>query len=235
MTSPQRPSTCSANGGATSSTRRGTGSAPPSCDYTQGGPSTSTAPSMQASSGGGAASSMRGGTGPAPPSRDYTQGGPSTSRAPPNRPTMNGSNKRHADEDLPRTEVPLPTYNVDRVSHKHNRKFNANTVDYSISFQPVAQNGPMIDMLPRVSVMFDEIVDDMLQGANDRDYVRIVFNAPQLDKPVSMPFVKRNQLDKNAFSAKLESVLYNLTKRFLSMRMFLLTLYICRCPKAGKT
>ena len=31
--------------------------------------------------------------------------------------------------------------------------------------------------------------------------------SPQLDKPVSMPFVKRNQLDRNAFSAKLESVL----------------------------
>ena len=29
-------------------------------------------------------------------------------------------------------------------------------------------------MLPRVSGMFDEIVNDMLQGANDRDYVRIV-------------------------------------------------------------
>ena len=79
--------------------------------------------------------------------------------------------------------------------------------------------------------MFDEIVDDMLQGANDRDYVSIVFNAPQLDKPVSMPFVKRNQLDRNAFSAKLESALQSHKEVSLDVSFNIIHLQM---PEGGK-
>ena len=50
-------------------------------------------------------------------------------------------------------------------------------------------------------------MNDMLEGSNERDFVRIVFNSPQLDKPVSMPVVRCDQLDNNAFSTKLETVL----------------------------
>ncbi|XP_071509043.1 uncharacterized protein [Diadema antillarum] len=151
---------------------------------------------------------------------DYTQGEPSTSGLPPTQPvgkrkkkTENGghlsaaAHKRSASETLPRVDEPLPLYNVSRVSHRHNKKYNANCTDYSVSFEPVAQNGPIIDMMPRVSGMFDEIVNDMVAGANDRDFIRVVFNAPRLDKPVSMPFVRRDQLDNDAFSARLQSVL----------------------------
>ena len=82
--------------------------------------------------------------------------------------------------------------------------------------------------------MFDEIVDDMLQGSNERDYVRIVFSAPQLDKPVTMPFVKRNQLDRNAFSAKLESVLQSHEEVSLDENVSFNIIHL-QMPEGGKT
>ena len=135
-------------------------------DYTQGGPSTSGLPSAKeqpvASS---VASAVHHGTGFH--SMDYTQGGPST-----NGPRSKQSvadrtaatpidrriiivecNKRPASETLPRSDVTLP-YNVSRVSQKHNKKFNANSTDYSISFEPVSRNEPLIGMMPRVSGIF---------------------------------------------------------------------------------
>ncbi|XP_071477956.1 uncharacterized protein [Diadema antillarum] len=117
--------------------------------------------------------------------------------------------KRQAEEHaLPQLHAQqLPLYNVRKVSQRHCKKYNAAMTDYTVSFNPVGRNGPMIDMLPRVNGMFDNIVDEMIEGARDRDFVRVVFNAPRLDKPISMPFVRKDQLRHDAFSTKLQATL----------------------------
>lgn len=65
----------------------------------------------------------------------------------------------------------------------------------------------MLDAMPRVNDMFGNIIDEMLVGVRDRDFVRLVFNAPQLDRPVSLPFIRRDQMNHEAFAAKLEATL----------------------------
>ncbi|XP_030840510.1 uncharacterized protein LOC105442037 isoform X1 [Strongylocentrotus purpuratus] len=119
---------------------------------------------------------------------------------------VGGSKKRVVDAP-PAREPNLPTHHVTKVSQKHVRKYNANVTDYTVSFQPIENNGPMIEMMPRVNEMFENIIEEMVEGVNDRDFVRIVFNSPQLDRPISMPFVRRDQMNHEAFATKLENTI----------------------------
>ena len=101
----------------------------------------------------------------------------------------------------------VPMYHVNRVSQRHIRKYNANLTDYSVSFRPVENQGAMLNMIPRVRGMLGDIVDDVLTGARPRDMVRVVVNAPQLDKPIQLPFVRRDQFDRDMLGLRIESVL----------------------------
>lgn len=80
-------------------------------------------------------------------------------------------------------------------------------MDYNIAFQPAEDMGPMLDMMPRVNDMFENIIDEMLVGVRERDFVRLLLNAPQLDRPVSLPFIRRDQMNYQVFASKLESTL----------------------------
>ena len=100
-----------------------------------------------------------------------------------------------------------PLYRLKKVSQKRNKKFNASVTDYSVSFNAVDESVPLVSMLPKATGMFNDIVQDMCQGANDNDMIRLVFNAPQLDRPISMPFVRKDQLNNDMFANKLESTL----------------------------
>ncbi|XP_030836581.1 uncharacterized protein LOC105443358 isoform X2 [Strongylocentrotus purpuratus] len=68
---------------------------------------------------------------------------------------VGGSKKRVVDAP-PAREPNLPTHHVTKVSQKHVRKYNANVTDYTVSFQPIENNGPMIEMMPRVNEMFEK-------------------------------------------------------------------------------
>ena len=98
-------------------------------------------------------------------------------------------------------------YRVNRVSQRHIRKYNANLTDYSVSFRPVDSQGAILDMIPRVRGMLGDMVDDVLIGARPRDMVRVIVNAPQLDKPIQLPFARRDQFDRDMLGARIESVL----------------------------
>ncbi|XP_072173772.1 uncharacterized protein [Diadema setosum] len=117
------------------------------------------------------------------------------------------ASKKRAADAIPARDAPLPTHHITKVSQKHVRKYNANVTDYTVSFQPIENSVPIINMMPRVNEMFENIIEEMVQGVNDRDFVRLVFNTPQLDRPVSMPFVRRDQLNHEAFATKLENTI----------------------------
>lgn len=159
----------------------------PSTNYTRAGPSTSHAVAGPSST----------------PSTSYTRAGPSTSH-------VGGSSTRatkRQSETLPSRETPLPSHRVTKVSERHVKKYNARVMDYNIAFQPAENMGPMLDMMPRVNDMFENIIDEMLVGVRERDFVRLVLNAPQLDRPVSLPFIRRDQMNYQVFASKLESTL----------------------------
>ena len=101
----------------------------------------------------------------------------------------------------------LPMYHISKVSQRRIKKYKANLTDYTVSFRSVENQGPMLDMIPRIKDMFANIVDEVLADARDRDMVRVVVNAPQLDKPVQLPFIRRNQFDRDMLGSRLESVL----------------------------
>ena len=93
------------------------------------------------------------------------------------------------------------------MSQRTNKKFKANVVDYTVSFPTHNELTPLIDALPRASSLFQRIVDDMIRDASDHDMIRLVFNTPKLDKPVSLPFVRKDQLSHDVFMQKLEATL----------------------------
>ena len=101
-------------------------------------------------------------------------------------------------------------YNVTKVSEKYNKKYKTKVRYYSVVFQPVENNVPLIDMFLWINGMFEDMIDEILVGAKDNDMVRLAFNAPQLDKLMSLPFIRRDQLKNEAFVSKLESMLQSL-------------------------
>lgn len=73
-------------------------------------------------------------------------------------------------------------YNVTKVSEKYNKKYKMKVRDYSVAFQPVENNVPLIDMIPQINYGFEDMIDEILVGAKVNGMARLVFNAPQLDK-----------------------------------------------------
>lgn len=74
-------------------------------------------------------------------------------------------------------------YNVTKVSEKYNKKYKMKVRDYSVAFQPVENNVPLIDMIPQINYVFEDMIDEkILVGAKVKGMARLVFNAPQLDK-----------------------------------------------------
>ncbi len=96
-------------------------------------------------------------------------------------------------------------YSVETVHTKHVKKYKATAKDYRLRLKNLDRRA--LDALPLLSAIIDEMLKDMTIGVRPRDMVRIILQAPGLDKPIALPFIKKDDLTMDRFMARIEHVL----------------------------
>ena len=92
------------------------------------------------------------------------------------------------------------------VKQKHIKKFQAYTYDYNINFKNL-EDETLTEVLPLLGGIFDSIIDRLREGVNENDRVRLVFNSPALNFPISLPFMRLDVLTAERIFARTKAVL----------------------------
>ena len=79
-------------------------------------------------------------------------------------------------------------YSLTETSRRYIQKFGTTGVDYLLRVEPFNVRG-LKDVLKGLDELFVSILSDMTRGMADRDQVRFVMHSPQLNNPISLPFM----------------------------------------------
>ena len=124
-------------------------------------------------------------------------------------------------------------YDFESTRSKHVKKFNATEVDYRLRLKNLNDRFA-IDSLSLLSAIMDDVLGRLRDGIQPRDMMKIVLQAPGLDKPIALPFIKKDDLTIDRFITRVEHVLQskkdvalnsNMTINFVHMEM----------PEGGKS
>ena len=79
--------------------------------------------------------------------------------------------------------------------------------DHTIRFTNVASDLDLIESYERTQKIFEQLLNDVTEGMNERDQVRFVLRSTQLDTPISMPFMPVIQLTPERVFSQIERVI----------------------------
>ncbi len=88
---------------------------------------------------------------------------------------------------------------------KHVKKFKATATDYRLKLKKL--DLVALQALPTLSAIIDDVLQRLTTSIRPRDMVRIILQAPGLDKPIALPFIKKDDLTMDRFMARVEHVL----------------------------
>ena len=78
--------------------------------------------------------------------------------------------------------------------------------DHTIRFTNVVSDLDLIESYERTQKIFDQLLNDVTEGMNERDQVRFVLRSDQLDTPISIPFIPLIQLTPERVFSQIERV-----------------------------
>ena len=96
-------------------------------------------------------------------------------------------------------------YSLETVSTKHVKKYKATATDYRLRLQNLDELA--LNALPLLSAVIDDVLQSLTLGFRPKDMVRIILQAPGLDKPIALPFIKKDDLTMDRFMTRVEHVL----------------------------
>ena len=117
---------------------------------------------------------------------------------------LRGANEN--DEDAVKRDDISSYYEFESSSSKHVKKFKATATDYRLRLKNLDDTFA-IDGLSLLSAIIDDVLERLKGGIRPRDMVKIVLQAPGLDKPIALTFIKKDDLTTDRFMARVEHVL----------------------------
>ena len=97
-------------------------------------------------------------------------------------------------------------YEFESTSSKHVKKFKTTATEYRLRLKNLDDTFAL-DGLSLLSAIIDDVLERLKSGIRPRDMVKIVLNAPGLDHPLALPFIKKDDLTIDRFIARVEHVL----------------------------
>ena len=121
-----------------------------------------------------------------------------------------------------------------RIHEKQTReKFNATEVDYRLRLKNLDDTFA-IDGLSLLSAIMDDVLGRLKDGIQPRDMVKIVLQASGLDKPIALPFIKKDDLTIDRFITRVEHVLQSKKDVALNSDMTISFVHM-EMPEGGKS
>ena len=111
--------------------------------------------------------------------------------------------KRKSDGDA---EPEQDFYEIETTRKYNSKKFQMTATDHTIRFTNVVSDLDLIESYERTQKIFDQLLNDVTEGMNERDQVRFVLRSDQLDTPISIPFIPLIQLTPERVFSQIERV-----------------------------
>ena len=96
-------------------------------------------------------------------------------------------------------------YSLKTISTKHVKKYKATATDYRLRLRNLDELA--LNALPLLSAVIDDVLQSLTLDFRPKDMVRIILQAPGLDKPIALPFIKKDDLTMDRFMTRVEHVL----------------------------
>ena len=107
-------------------------------------------------------------------------------------------------KQLRKKDKPEDFYTIKRIKEQTIEKFKTNASTYKVTFQDIEVTEDVVLTLRR---LFSALFGELTRGAKSEDLVRVTVQSPSLDYPISIPFLKVNELTADRFMSELERVL----------------------------
>ena len=114
-----------------------------------------------------------------------------------------GSNKKRRLEPVIATDK---FYNIEKVSERKIEKFNTTASYYNISVKDMEVRG-LAEILKVLKQLFASIIDHIAGDIPSNDLIRITMDNPELDYPITLPFMSRSTLTVDRLLSEIERVL----------------------------
>ena len=117
--------------------------------------------------------------------------------------TINDDIETGQDDDAETSDA----FTVVGVRQVNMKKFKTTGVDYHIRFTNAFANVELSEYHDRLHEIFQSLLDEVIRGVPPHDQVRFVLHSPQLEKPISFPFMPRQRLATERVLAEFERVI----------------------------
>ena len=115
--------------------------------------------------------------------------------------------KRKSDEQLLPVESGEDYYSIETVKKHHSKKFRMTATDHTVRFNNVLHDVNLLESHERTQAIFHHLIEDVTADMNPNDQVRFVLRSDQLQTPISIPFMKVEQLTTERVFSQIEKVI----------------------------
>ena len=115
-----------------------------------------------------------------------------------------GGKKRKSDGDV---EPEQDFYEIETTKKYKSKKFQMTATDHTIRFTNVVSDLDLIESYERTQKIFEQLLNNVTEGMDERDQVRFVLRSAQLDTPISIPFMPVIQLTPERVFSQIERVI----------------------------
>ncbi|CAG2245162.1 unnamed protein product [Mytilus edulis] len=117
--------------------------------------------------------------------------------------TENGATKKRR---LTKKDKPDRFYDLRVVSERNLPKFRTKSTAYKVSFKDIEVRG-LPQILKMLQLLFQSLIKDMTEFMKTDDLIRMSIQCPELDFPITIPFMKVAQLSAETMLREIERVL----------------------------
>ena len=101
---------------------------------------------------------------------------------------------------------PEDSYIISVIGGQQMPKFNTTSTRYQVTFKDLEVRG-IPNILKSLRILFNSIIKNITEFMDSSDLVRMSVQCPELDFPVSVPFMRLSQLNAERFLSEIERVL----------------------------
>ena len=113
-------------------------------------------------------------------------------------------------------------YTIRRLSYRKSATFNTNVTTYELKFTHNMHSDHLPDIYKHIYDAIEMLLHYVLSQAGSRDLIRIVLHNQDLDYPIQIPFMKKENVSAELFLSEIECVLQSF-EEFTIDELLLLT------------
>ena len=98
-------------------------------------------------------------------------------------------------------------YRIARTREVNMKKFKTKGLEYIVKFNDDVEIFDRASILSTLHRVFQSLIDTVTNGAEPQDLVRMVVVHPELDFPITLPFISKKHLTAERFLSRVETVL----------------------------